>query len=176
MRKFITGVCVVVFSLIVLLLSGVTGLIQTGQAEDAATTAEPAPPADQTYIGSKKCSACHFDQFLVWKKDKHTKAYEDLPAKYKSDASCLKCHTTGYGEETGYKTAADTGLVGVTCEVCHGPGSKHAETCKPFANVKKLSPEQQKEARDSIWKMKPQNICITCHESKAHKAHPKYDK
>jgi len=140
------------------------------------TSPEPAPPAGQTYIGVKKCAACHFDQHLVWRKDKHAKAFDILPDKYKEDASCLKCHTTGYGEATGYKTAADTNLAGTTCEACHGPGSQHAEICKPLANFDKLSKEQEKVARDSIYRMLPRNVCVTCHTSKGHKAHPKYEK
>lgn len=137
---------------------------------------EPTPPTDQTYIGMKSCSACHFDQYAIWKKDKHTKAFEILPEKYKTDASCLKCHATGYGEETGFKTAADTHLSGATCEACHGPGSKHEEICLEFKTARKLSPEQEQLARDSIYKLKPDNACVSCHTSKAHKAHVEYDK
>lgn len=146
------------------------------QEEAAGNAAEPTPPAGQTYVGVKNCSSCHFEQFIVWKKDKHSLAFDNLPAKYKTDASCLKCHTTGFGEASGFKTTADTSLASISCEVCHGPGSKHQEICKPFANTRKLSPEQEKLARDSIYKIKPQNICIECHSSKAHKAHPKFDK
>jgi Cytochrome c554 and c-prime len=149
---------------------------QNEQKADAKTAPEPPPPANQTYIGHKKCASCHFDQYLVWRGDKHAKAFAIMPAKYHTDASCLKCHSTGYGTPTGYKSAADTALAGVTCEVCHGPGSKHAEICKPFAKTKKLSKAQEKLARDSIWRIKPQNICVTCHLAKAHKKHPKYDK
>lgn len=159
-------------TLAALLTSPSTSLAEN--ADDAA--AEPAPPANQTFIGSKKCAACHFDQFLIWRGDKHAKAYEILPSKYKKDASCLKCHTTGFGEPTGFKTAADTHLAGVTCESCHGPGSEHEKIAKPFANVDKLTPEQTKLCRDSIYLMLPKNVCITCHTSKAHKPHPKYDK
>jgi hypothetical protein len=130
-------------------------------------TPEPQPPADQQYIGMKKCSACHFDQFLQWRGTKHAKAFEILPAKYQADATCVKCHTTGFGEPTGYKTVADADLKGVGCEVCHGPGSKHAEISKPFANMKP-NPEQEKIARDSIWKMRPQNVCVTCHMVQGH--------
>ncbi len=137
---------------------------------------EPTPPAGQTYIGMKNCSACHFEQYAIWKSDKHTKAFEILPEKYKTDAACLKCHTTGFGEESGFKTAADTHLAGTTCEACHGPGSKHQEICKDFATAKKLSPEQEQLARDSIYKLLPTNACIGCHTSKAHKAHMEYDK
>ena len=146
------------------------------QDEAVVSPKEPTPPAGQTYIGMKNCSACHFEQFVIWKKDKHTKAFEILPEKYKTDAACLKCHTTGHGDPTGFKTAADTHLAGTTCEACHGPGSKHQEICKTFATAKKLSPEQETLARDSIYKLLPSNACITCHSSKAHKAHMDYDK
>jgi hypothetical protein len=130
-------------------------------------TPEPQPPGDQQYIGAKKCSACHFDQFLKWRPTKHAKSFELLPAQYQTDAKCLKCHSTGFGEPTGFKTAADVDLKGTSCEACHGPGSKHAEVTKPFAN-QKPTPEQEKIARDSIWKMLPQNVCVSCHVIQGH--------
>ena len=130
-------------------------------------TPEPTPPEDQTYIGAKKCSACHFDQYLKWRPTKHAKSFDLLPAKYQTNADCLKCHTTGFGHPTGYKTAADVDLKGTSCEVCHGPGSKNAELSKPFAN-QKPTPEQEKIARDSIWKMIPQNVCVSCHVIQGH--------
>lgn len=177
-HQLLSGRNVVVLAGLLILALSTIGPIRTNQAEEAESTnpAEPAPPSGQSFIGSKNCSACHFDQFLIWRKDKHAKAFDILPAKYKNDASCLKCHTTGYGEPGGYAKAADTHLAGISCEACHGPGSKHAEICKPFANVSKLSPEQEKQARDSIYKMLPQNACLSCHTSKGHKQHPKYDK
>jgi len=134
-----------------------------GQAE----TPEPTPPEDQHYIGTKKCSACHFDQFVKWKKTKHSTSFNLLPTKYQADEKCLKCHTTGFGEPTGYKTIADNDFKHTSCESCHGPGSKHAEIAKPFAN-QKPTPEQDKLARDSIWKMLPKNVCVSCHTVQGH--------
>lgn len=134
-------------------------------------------PKDQTYVGSKKCASCHFKQYMVWRKSDHaTKAFKSLSAKYKKDASCLKCHTTGFGEATGFKNAKSTpNLAGTTCEACHGPGSKHAEIAEKFGK-KKLSAEDEKEVRGSIHKIRPDNACVQCHQSKAHQPHPKYDK
>ncbi len=140
-------------------------------ARSAATAgAEPAPPAGQTYTGSKKCASCHFAQFMLWKKGKHSKTFDLLPAKYQKDPKCLDCHSTGFGEATGFKDITSTpSLAGNTCENCHGPGSKHEEVCKPFAKLKKLTAVQEKAARDSIWLLLPGNVCVKCHVTKAHK-------
>jgi hypothetical protein len=137
---------------------------------------KPAPPAGQTYTGVKECSACHFKQYMAWKKTKHGKdSFEVLPEKYRTDGQCIVCHTTGYGQATGYKDATTPNLLGVTCEACHGPGSKHSEIAKQYSN-KKLSPAEEKTVRDSIWRLRPGNVCIDCHVDKAHKDHPKYSK
>jgi hypothetical protein len=134
------------------------------------------PPKDQTYTGAKQCAACHFDQFLTWRQTKHAKGFEILPANYKADASCLKCHSTGHGAATGFKTLAATPeLVGTSCEACHGPGSKHGEIAKGFG-TKKLTPEEQAYVRSTIHKVLPGNACTTCHLPQGHKKHPPYTK
>ena len=92
-----------------------------------------------------------------------------LTGKYKTDAKCLKCHTTGYGQPTGYKDAKSEGLTDVGCESCHGPGSKHEEISKPFAQVKNLTKEQEEAVRGSIWLVLPKNVCLECHTTKGHK-------
>jgi hypothetical protein len=141
----------------------------------------PAVPEGQTYTGAKRCSSCHYKQYTVWKKTKHGKdAWEKVPAKYRRDRECLKCHVTALGVKGGY--AAGTApevlphLLGVTCEACHGPGSKHEEICKQYSSKKKLSPEEDRIARGSIYKFLPQNVCVRCHIEQNHKEHPKYDK
>ncbi len=134
------------------------------------------PPSDQTYVGEKVCTSCHFDQNLTWRKSKHAKGFEILPEKYKSDNSCLKCHTTGFGEATGFKSLETTpGLVGTSCEACHGPGSKHVEMGKQFTG-KELNDAQKKFVASSIYKMQPKNVCVSCHMVQSHKKHPDYAK
>src|SRR6516162_5770834 len=71
-----------------------TALVQAAKPLDK-------PPAGQTYIGSKECSSCHFDQFLTWRETKHAQGFHILPAKYQEDKTCLKCHVTGHGEAGG---------------------------------------------------------------------------
>src|SRR5665811_1962414 len=69
----------------------------------------PAAPTGQTYVGVKRCSSCHFKQYMSWKKTKHAKeAWESVAEKYRTSAECLPCHTTGYGEPTGFKDAASS--------------------------------------------------------------------
>ncbi|MFC1761355.1 multiheme c-type cytochrome [Planctomycetota bacterium] len=102
-----------------------------------------------TYVGTKKCKSCHFKQWNSWKKTEMANAFETLkpgvkseektklkfdPNKdYTKDAECLACHTSGFGLPGGYVVPADgdataqkqaTDNAGVTCEGCHGPGSK----------------------------------------------------
>jgi hypothetical protein len=174
-RWIIVGTGIGALTVLCLLVSSAVNS-QPPEAKDAAT--EPAPPAGQTYVGVKRCSSCHFKQYISWKKTKHAKeAWESVTEKYRASAECLPCHTTGYGEATGFKDAASSAnLAGTTCEACHGPGSKHEEVCKPYLNKKTLAPEEEKIARDSIYKILPRNICASCHVAQGHKEHPKYDK
>ncbi len=134
------------------------------------------PPEGQTFVGSRECAACHFEQFNAWRSTPHAKAFDILPAKYKTDPNCLKCHTTGFGQPGGFKSQADTpNLVGNTCENCHGPGSKHAEVAKSFGQ-KQLSAEETAYVKSTIYKMLPKNVCVDCHLATSHKKHPAYDK
>lgn len=136
--------------------------------QEAAAEAEPPAPDGQTYTGAKECAACHFKQFMAWKKTKHAKTFDLLPEQYQADPECVNCHSTGFGEPTGFKDIATTpALAGTGCETCHGPGSKHAEICQGFGK-EKLNEEQEKIARDSIWKMTPKNVCVACHATQGH--------
>ncbi len=153
-------------------LVGTVAAVRSAAAQPAGEqSAEPAPPKDQTYAGAKECASCHFKQFMTWRKTGHSKSFELLPEQYQSDPECLKCHTTGYGQPTGYKSASDTGLKGTACEACHGPGSKHVEICKNLGKDK-LTAEQEQAARDSIWLIPPRNVCVTCHVVQGHGKNP----
>jgi hypothetical protein len=96
------------------------------------------------YVGAAKCSMCHKseakgNQFGVWQKSAHSKAYETLAgaaalkiAKEKGMAKppqesdeCLKCHVTGFGKPAAAFDATYKKEESVTCEACHGPGSDY---------------------------------------------------
>jgi hypothetical protein len=141
-----------------------------------APQAEPPAPAGQTYVGARECAACHIEQFMTWRQTPHAQAFAKLPAKYQTDATCLKCHTTGHGTPTGFKSLAATpNLVGNSCEGCHGPGSKHVEVAKSFAQ-KQLTPQETAQVRDTIYLTLPKLVCIECHLAVGHKKHPPFDK
>jgi len=155
-----------------------SALVNDVQSQPPATeeAAEPAPPAGQTYTGVKRCASCHFKQFMSWKKSKHftDHSFKALPEKHQADKECLPCHTTGYGQPTGFKDIeSSANLAGTTCEACHGPGSEHEKVCEQFKNKKKLDPTEDKAARDSIYKIVPGNVCTRCHAEQGHKPTPK---
>ena len=175
MKKIVREVLAVSVSAAMVVVS-IVAMSAAGSAPQNAPKQDADPRKDQTYVGTQKCAACHFEQFTIWKQTKHAKAFEILPAKYRQDADCLKCHSTGFGQPTGYKDASTASLAGTSCEACHGPGNKHAEVCKQFAKKKKLSEEEDRLARGSTYRMLPTNVCVTCHADKGHKPHPKYDK
>lgn len=142
--------------------------------QDAVTAAEP--PAEATYVGTSKCAPCHFAQFQQWKQDSHARSFEILPEKYKTEAGCLKCHTTGFGTPSGYQDASTPSLAGTTCEACHGPGSDHVDVAQRMVDTE-LTEENQKQLRESIRRVQRDNACVHCHLNKAHKdPHPQFDK
>jgi hypothetical protein len=96
-----------------------------------------------TYVGIAECKMCHLPHFESWNTTKMSKAFEllkpgvraeakqkagfDPDKDYTKEEFCLKCHVTGYGQPGGFTTFEETPeMVGVQCEMCHGPGSVYA--------------------------------------------------
>ena len=87
----------------------------------------PGVASTATYVGSGTCRDCHAQAHDRWQKSGHARAFQAL-MKTGSDADphCIKCHTVGFGQETGYRRSLKaTELVDVGCESCHGPASEH---------------------------------------------------
>jgi formate-dependent nitrite reductase cytochrome c552 subunit len=125
-----------------------------------------APPAPPKYVGESVCRRCHIKQHRAWKKMKHAQAWQNLPKEFKAadqkDAkgrACVSCHVTGYGQAGGFEDAKKSeNLLGVQCEACHGPGSRHEATAKQLAkNGKKFQAGQ-----DKFIRLKPTS-CADCH-------------
>jgi hypothetical protein len=88
----------------------------------------PAPaPGEASYVGIDKCTVCHEEARAVWDKTAHSGAYTTLSAQSKEfNLDCVSCHVTGYDRPGGSTVTHVDKLEAVQCEVCHGPGSKHA--------------------------------------------------
>ncbi len=118
--------------------------VQTGWAEE------------KEYIGSESCKDCHEDEYDKFVKySKKSSSFESIkkmekkltPEEYQT---CFECHTTGYGKKGGFVSEQETPhLKEAGCEVCHGPGSLHAESEDPDDIVRQMTMED----------------CITCHNA-----------
>lgn len=109
---------------------------------------------EKTYIGSKACKDCHeqeYSNFVKYaKKADSFKSIKKMEKKLTPEEyqSCFECHTTGYGKKGGFISEEKTpALMDAGCEVCHGPGSRHADTEDPDEIISDLSMEN----------------CNTCH-------------
>jgi formate-dependent nitrite reductase cytochrome c552 subunit len=141
---------------------------------------EATPPPGQVYTGTKRCAACHYPQYQVWRTTPHAVSAAKLPTKYRSDGQCLECHITGHGEPGGYMAGTPArvwqNLLGVTCESCHGPGSEHVRQAKQFIGRGRLSPQAEQMVRATIYATPPGNVCTQCHMQQRHKKHPEFDR
>lgn len=102
------------------------------------------------YEGAESCKNCHLKEWESWKKTKMAKTFDRIALKESKEETttekdpkcrtchdnpkCLSCHTTGFRLPGGYRMPKEGDLIlqknakeheGVTCEACHGPGSKH---------------------------------------------------
>lgn len=94
--------------------------------------------SDKTYVGSEACKECHELEYKNFKTHaKKSTSFSSIMTMKKGLTEgefreCCKCHTTGYGKPSGFRSEAETPhLKNAGCEVCHGPGSVHAETEDP---------------------------------------------
>lgn len=105
------------------------------------------------YAGSESCSACHAQDYAVWQKSAHSRAFSALLARESdADPNCIACHTIGFGTESGYQRGfAGKRMTQVGCESCHGPGSTHVE--------------QRTQGKEPTFKFRPLAAanCTTCH-------------
>ena len=102
---------------------------------EKALSADRGQDKTDTYVGSLACQKCHpeeYDNFIAYaKKSTSFQSIEKqmrhlTPEEIKQ---CYPCHTTGYGRPGGFVSPEETPhLKNAGCEVCHGPGARHART------------------------------------------------
>lgn len=146
------------------------GLILTGLVMGVAQAAPE-------YVGPDGCSNCHKDEFNDWQISKHAKVFDLLePGKmggakkkagldpdkdYTKDPKCLKCHTTGYKKPGGFESMDSTSkLAGVSCEMCHGPGSDYRQIHKTKRTA--FTRAEVKAAGQTYGSVDP-GVCKKCH-------------
>jgi hypothetical protein len=105
----------------------------------------------EKYIGMETCARCHDRTASDFMVSPHFRTFARMTeSENERNAKCLPCHTTGYGQFSGYDPESDEkggiDLRGVQCEACHGPGTKHT--------------------RDGKYKEGARKSCRACHDSK----------
>jgi hypothetical protein len=126
---------------------------------------------DFTYVGAAKCAICHKtekqgQQYPIWQGSKHSQSPAALSTPEAANVAqaagvqnppespqCLKCHAPLF------EKAAELKAEGVTCEVCHGPGSEYKKL--NIMKDKALSKQNGLiiyDSQDAIQKQ-----CLTCH-------------
>ena len=121
-----------------------------------AWAADAKQSAKSAYIGSNACQQCHeseYKNFITYSKKAHSRQnVEKMRSKLSTEelAGCYVCHTTGYGDKSGFVSYENTPHLGdVGCETCHGPGADHAESGEKTAITRKPSSES----------------CLVCHNA-----------
>lgn len=133
---------------------------------------------DAHYIGADKCAKmCHKaknkgEQLAIWQKSKHAQAYATLatPAALETAKkagvtgdpqkaeACLKCHVTGFEAAATLKDSTFSYNEGVSCEACHGAGSKY----------NKLGVMKDKKASLAAGMIEPtEAVCVKCHNKES---------
>jgi len=132
------------------------------------------------YVGVKKCKMCHKGEkkgkiFEKWQEQGHAKAFATLATEESKAIAkkmgikeepqqakeCLVCHVTAYKAAAAQKEAL-TMEEGVSCEACHGPGSKY----KSLKVMKGITAGTMKGADYGL--IEPdKKVCVTCHNEKS---------
>ncbi len=119
------------------------------------SSAPPAPAIQNKYVGVEACVECHEEIVQNFRKNSE-KAVSDkailkmrrklTPAEFQE---CFSCHTTGYGEASGFVSFEQTPhLAHVGCEACHGMGYLHT----------------QEQTAESLSQKPTIEVCQKCHD------------
>ncbi|MCB2219972.1 MAG: cytochrome c family protein [Bacteroidetes bacterium] len=130
---------------------------------------------DFEYIGATKCKMCHNkpatgQQYKIWSEGPHANALKSLTsekamaiAKEKGiadpskDASCLKCHST-YARIDQSLNISLKEDEGISCETCHGPGSKYKSNT--------IMKDQAKSIENGLI-VPDEKLCKECHNEES---------
>jgi 2',3'-cyclic-nucleotide 2'-phosphodiesterase (5'-nucleotidase family) len=129
----------------------------------------PVRPAT-TYASVSSCRACHEPQYVSWSTSRHAHAMNTLVSKNQQyNPDCLKCHTTGYMQDNGFRDLRSTpAMANVQCEVCHGAGYKHTIEQRIYELQKKRAATgtgtvSTFTARNTPKATVSPGLCLKCH-------------
>ncbi|MEJ2720215.1 MAG: cytochrome c family protein [bacterium] len=132
------------------------------------------------YVGSTKCKVCHNteaqgQQYPIWEKSAHAKAYEVLAGDAAKAAAkergiedpqaapeCLKCHVTAYGVDKSLLGDKYSMTEGVGCESCHGPGGDYAKM-----SVMKAVMSGETDPASVGLVIPTEKVCVGCHNEES---------
>lgn len=122
---------------------------------------------DPSYAGADACTECHNSPPLKthsgWLDTAHAKAFTTLKnIGQDKNASCLPCHTVGFGAGGFVDELTTPHLAGVQCENCHGPAGNHISWASAEGGEPKILPITTPNAM----------LCGGCHNGFHH---PTYD-
>lgn len=151
---------------------------------------------DYSYMGADNCKMCHKkaekgDQYGVWSKNVHAKAFETLKSEESAKIAkemgiegpateageCLVCHATGWEQDQGYEILSaefianpdnaravkkNNSKANVGCESCHGPGSGY----KSKSTMEGIWNGEIEAASVGLW-APTDEVCKTCHNEKS---------
>jgi hypothetical protein len=126
-----------------------------------------------SYVGAGKCKICHQSekqgrQFPIWSESKHSQSFVALASEKaqpiaqelgltnpQESPKCFECHSP-LAEK-----AVDLKAEGVSCEVCHGPGSA-------YKTLSIMKNKEEAVKNGLILYSSPEAIkkqCLTCHQN-----------
>lgn len=135
---------------------------------------------EHAYVGTKTCKKCHIKQYRSWEETAMAKAFDSLRPgvkteekvaanldpqhDYTTDSECMKCHVTGFGAEGGFVSEEETPeLVGVGCEMCHGPGGTY--TLDQYMSLKNKEYDKDEVVAAGLVPEVGEEQCVTCHNA-----------
>lgn len=106
---------------------------------------------------------------------------EELPKKRFAEQKCANCHTTGFefyeDVAAGHWKAREIGKaeIGIGCERCHGPASKHvaeAETAKAAGKALDPAATTIVHPLKDLTPLQQTQVCAQCHGRNTNKTNP----
>jgi hypothetical protein len=168
----------------VLTIAALAAVAALGFNAVPSSAAEPQAKVNK-YVGAQKCKNCHSsaeagDQYGVWQKMDHAKAFEVLGSEEakkiasekgiadpQKDEQCVKCHVTAFGVPAEQIAKGFDPKLGVQCETCHGPGEQHmkARLAAAAAEPEGAPKTYVKIPDGELVASPPVQKCLECHNS-----------